>query len=59
MGGQANDGMVSVDSQSSTPPLFKHTENVFIEAGHSGVLLNNNVTNLLEKIYNGVNTNGK
>lgn len=59
MGGQANDGMVSVDSQSSTPPLFKQTENVFIEAGHSGVLLNNNVTNLLEKIYNGVNTNGK
>jgi len=53
MGSQANDGMVSVSSQSSTPENFKQTENVYIEAGHSGVLLNNSVTDLLNKIYTG------
>mgnify|MGYP000224050404 CR=1 FL=1 len=50
LGGKANDGMISVDSQLTTPPKFKNTENVTIHAGHSGVLLNNNVTNILEKL---------
>ena len=50
MGGQANDGMISCDSQSKTPANFKNTENSFIEAGHSGVLLNNTVTDMLHKI---------
>lgn len=59
MGSQANDGMVSVDSQSSVPPNFVPTENVYIEAGHSGVLLNNSVTTLLQKVYDGESTNGK
>jgi len=49
MGSQANDGMVSVSSQSATPPLFKNSENFFIEAGHSGILLNNTATELLTK----------
>jgi len=51
MGSHANDGMVSVDSQASTPPLFKNSQNIYIEAGHSGVLLNNTVTDLISKIY--------
>ena len=42
--------MISVSSQSTTPPKFKNTENIFIEAGHSGVLLNNDVTKLLQNI---------
>lgn len=51
MGSHANDGMVGVDSQCSTPPMFTNSQNVYIEAGHSGVLLNNTVTDLLRKIY--------
>ena len=50
LGGKANDGMISVDSQLSTPPGFKNTENITIEAGHSGVLLNNNVTDFLQEL---------
>ena len=50
LGGKANDGMITVDSQSATPPGFKNTQNVTIEAGHSEVLLNNFVTDLLQKI---------
>ena len=50
MGGKANDGMISVDSQLSTPPKFKNTENITIEAGHSGVLLNNSVTDFLQTL---------
>jgi triacylglycerol esterase/lipase EstA (alpha/beta hydrolase family) len=50
LGGKANDGMITCDSQSATPPKFINTENTFIEAGHSGVLLNNNVTDILQKI---------
>tara|TARA_R110001592_G_scaffold55663_4_gene169958 strand:+ start:1140 stop:1742 length:603 start_codon:yes stop_codon:yes gene_type:complete len=50
LGGKANDGMITVDSQGATPPKFKNSENITIEAGHSGVLLNNTVTNMLHKI---------
>lgn len=50
LGGKANDGMITVDSQGATPPKFKNSENITIEAGHSSVLLNNSVTDLLEKI---------
>ena len=50
IGGKANDGMISCDSQSKTPPGFKNTQTHHIEAGHSGVLLNNNVTELLQNI---------
>lgn len=50
LGGKANDGMITCDSQSATPPKFINTENTFIEAGHSEVLLNNNVTDILQKI---------
>jgi len=50
IGGKANDGMITCDSQSATPPKFKNTENTYIEAGHSEVLLNNNVTDILQKI---------
>ena len=49
-GEKANDGMISVDSQSATPPGFKNTQNLTIEAGHSEVLLNNTVTDLLQEI---------
>ena len=49
LGGKANDGMIDCDSQSATPPKFKSSETTFIEAGHSAVLLNNNVTDLLHK----------
>ena len=52
LGGKANDGMVSVESQSSPPPGFINTQNSFIEAGHSGVLLNNIVTEMLSEIIN-------
>lgn len=51
MGSHANDGMVGVDSQTSIPPNFTNTQNIYIEAGHSGVLLNNTVTDLINKIY--------
>ena len=54
IGGKANDGMISCDSQSKTPPGFKNTKTHHIEAGHSGVLLNNNVTELLQEIFTGV-----
>ena len=50
LGGKANDGMITVDSQSNTPPNFAKSKNTFIEAGHSGVLLNNIVTDLLQDI---------
>ena len=50
LGGKANDGMISVDSQLSTPAKFKNSQNFTIEAGHSGVLLNNTVTDMLQKI---------
>tara|TARA_R110002074_G_scaffold268827_1_gene440820 strand:+ start:175 stop:783 length:609 start_codon:yes stop_codon:yes gene_type:complete len=50
LGGKANDGMVSVESQSSPPAGFVNTQNSFIDAGHSGVLLNNIVTEMLQKI---------
>lgn len=50
LGGKANDGMISVDSQLSTPPKFKNTENMTIDAGHSGVLLNNTVTDFLKTL---------
>ena len=50
LGGHANDGMISVSSQSATPPKFKKTQNIYIEAGHSGVLLNNDVTQILQDI---------
>ena len=50
LGGKANDGMITVDSQSATPPGFKNTQNVTIEAGHSEVLLNNFVTDMLQDI---------
>lgn len=50
LGGKANDGMITCDSQSATPPKFKNSENITIEAGHSSVLLNNTVTDTLEKI---------
>jgi len=55
IGGKANDGMISCDSQSKTPAGFKNTQTHHIEAGHSGVLLNNNVTELLHKILIGDN----
>ena len=42
--------MITVDSQSATPPGFKNTENITIEAGHSEVLLNNFVTDMLQDI---------
>ena len=50
LGGKANDGMISCDSQGATPPGFKNTQNITIEAGHSEVLLNNTVTDLLQNI---------
>ena len=50
LGGKANDGMITVDSQGATPPKFKNSKNITIEAGHSSVLLNNSVTDLLQKI---------
>ena len=50
LGGKANDGMISCDSQGATPPGFKNTQNVTIEAGHSEVLLNNFVTDMLQEI---------
>lgn len=50
LGGKANDGMVSVESQSSPPAGFVNTQNSFIDAGHSGVLLNNIVTEMLQKV---------
>ena len=50
LGGKANDGMITVDSQSASPPKFKNSQNITIEAGHSGVLLNNTVTDMLQKI---------
>ncbi len=53
IGGKANDGMISCDSQGKTPPGFKNTQTHHIEAGHSGVLLNNNVTGLLQAIITG------
>lgn len=55
IGGKANDGMISCDSQSKTPAGFKNTQTHHIEAGHSGVLLNNNVTEMLHKILIGDN----
>ena len=42
--------MITVDSQSATPIGFKNTTKITIEAGHSEVLLNNFVTDLLQKI---------
>ena len=53
IGGQANDGTISCDSQSKTPPKFVNSQNTFIEAGHSGVLLNNNVTEMLKILITG------
>jgi len=53
MGSQANDGMVSVASQSATPSKFTMTKNHYIDTGHSGVLLNNTATNLLNKFIFG------
>ena len=53
MGSQANDGMISVASQSATPPKFTTTKNHYIETGHSGVLLNNTATDLLNKFIFG------
>ncbi len=53
IGGKANDGMISCDSQSKTPPSFKMTNTHHIEAGHSGVLLNNNVVEILSSIIHG------
>ena len=50
LGGKANDGMISCDSQGATPPGFKNTQNVYIEAGHSEILLNNDVTDMLQEI---------
>ena len=35
LGGKANDGMISCDSQGATPLGFKNTQNITIEAGHS------------------------
>jgi len=55
IGGKANDGMISCDSQSKTPAGFKNTQTHHIEAGHSGVLLNNTVTEMLHKILIGDN----
>ena len=45
--------MISCDSQSKTPPSFKMTNTHHIEAGHSGVLLNNNVVEILSSIIHG------
>jgi hypothetical protein len=42
--------MISCDSQGATPLGFKNTQNITIEAGHSEVLLNNTVTDLLQNI---------
>ena len=53
MGSQANDGMISVASQSATPQKFTMTKNHYIETGHSGVLLNNTATDLLNKFIFG------
>lgn len=50
IGGKSNDGMIPCDSQIGTPPKFTKTQNIHIEAGHSGVLLNNSVTDLLRDI---------
>ena len=59
LGSHANDGMVSVDSQCGVPTNFKNSQNAYIEAGHSGVLLNNNATNLIIKtIFGDTNING-
>ena len=55
IGGKANDGMISCDSQSKTPPGFTHTKTYHLEAGHSGVLLNNNMVDILDSIINGDN----